>query len=513
MSNKFMHNIVENTVNIYDLIDAVGNCSIMGEAPHSGLTALTDDSRAVVPGSVFVAVRGIAADGHRYIDAAAAAGATVIVAEELPQQLPTGPEMWVRVPDSRRALACMAARWYGDPSESLTLIGVTGTNGKTTVATLLYKLARAMGYKAGLLSTVVNMVDEEAVPADHTTPHPLLLNKLLRRMVDAGCTFAAMEVSSHAADQQRIAALDFDGAVFTNLSRDHLDYHKTVDAYLHAKKSFFDGLQPHAFALVNADDRNGAVMLQNSAAAHKATFSLRGSADFNVRVVEDRLDGMLLEFDGTAAEVPFVGRFNAANLATVYGAAVLTGWERHSVITAMSGLMPVAGRFQPFRSTDGVTAIVDFAHTPDAIANVLDTIAETAPEGSEVWCVCGAGGNRDAGKRPLMAQAADARCNHLVLTSDNPRDENPDEIIAQMLAGLSQERRRQTLTIVDRRQAIRHAIGAARPGDVVLVAGKGHETEQIIAGTSHHFDDREEVRAALDERTCRPASNIQPHLI
>lgn len=488
------------TTDIESLLDAIQVVDAKGSYPREPLTCLTDDSRAVVPGGMFVAVRGVASDGHAYIPAALEHGARVVVAEELPEALPQDNVLWVRVSDTREALGRLASRWYGDPSEELVLVGVTGTNGKTTIATLLYELARALGLHAGLLSTVANIVDGVATAADHTTPHPLKLNALLRRMVDAGCTFAAMEVSSHAAHQRRIAGLDFDGAIFTNLTRDHLDYHGTVEAYLQAKKSFFDGLDANAFALVNADDRNGAVMLQNTHAARKAFYSVRSLADYSVRVVEDRLDGMLLEFDGTQMEVPFVGRFNASNLAAVYGAALLLGWDRERVLTAMSALVPVAGRFQPFRSADGVTAIVDFAHTPDALVNVLDTIAETAAEGAEVWCVCGAGGDRDRGKRPQMAQVADARCSHLVLTSDNPRSEDPRAIIDDMLAGLSAERRQAAAVIPDRHQAIAYAISHARPGDVVLVAGKGHETEQIVGTVAEHFDDREEVSRALRER-------------
>ena len=491
----------DNDIDLYSLLEAIEPLATVGNMPADVPAALTDDSRAVVPGAVFVAVRGVATDGHKYIPAALQKGASVIVAEEFPQPMPAGGDMlWVRVADSRDALGRLAARWYGDPSEELTLVGVTGTNGKTTVATLLYELARGLGLKAGLLSTVANIVDGVSEVADHTTPHPLKLNALLRRMVDAGCTFAAMEVSSHAADQHRIAGLDFDGAVFTNLTRDHLDYHKTVEAYLKAKKSFFDGLSADAFAVVNADDRNGAVMLQNCAARSKVFYSVRSAADVNVRLIENRLDGMLLSFDGTEMEVPFVGQFNASNLAAVYGTALQIGWERQRVLTAMSALVPVAGRFQPFRSPDGVTAIVDFAHTPDALANVLDTIAETAPDGAEVWCVCGAGGDRDAGKRPLMAKAADDRCSHLVLTSDNPRSENPMDIIDQMLAGLSAGRRAAAIVEPDRRKAIALAVSQAKPGDVVLVAGKGHETEQIIGNVTEHFDDSEEVRIALANR-------------
>ena len=482
------------------LIDAVVVDELRGKpetiAEVAGITA---DSREVVPGGCFVAVRGVAVDGHRFIGSALEKGATIIVAEELPAELPAG-MVGVRVPDSRAALGHLASRFYGDPSDELTLVGVTGTNGKTTIATLLYELARMHGLKAGLLSTVENKIDTEVVAADHTTPDPVQLNALLRRMVDAGCTFAAMEVSSHAADQHRIAGLTFAGGIFTNITRDHLDYHKTFDAYLAAKKSFFDMLPDHAFALTNLDDRNGMVMLQNTEARPRATYSLRDMADFRVRIVEDRIDGMLLEFDGQQVETMFVGRFNASNLAAVYGAACLLGVPRQEALVCMSRLMPVAGRFQPFRSADGVTAIVDYAHTPDALINVLDTIAEVAADDARVITVCGAGGDRDKGKRPLMARAAADRSDLVILTSDNPRTEAPEAILADMKAGLTAGDADKVITITDRGEAIRRAAAEARPGDIILLAGKGHEDYQVIGTEKIHFDDREEIKAALKSR-------------
>ncbi len=488
------------TAALGDLIEAVGyerrNTALAVDTEIKGITA---DSREVVPGGLFVAVRGVAVDGHRFIGKAIEAGASVIVAEELPADIPAHVETII-VRDSREALGRLASRFYGDPSDELTLVGVTGTNGKTTIATLLYELARMRGLKAGLISTVANIVDTDAVPAEHTTPDAVQLNRLLRRMVDAGCTFASMEVSSHAADQHRIAGITFAGAIFTNLTRDHLDYHKTFDAYLKAKKSFFDILPPEAFALVNADDRNGMVMLQNTKAERKATFSTRDIADFRVRIIEDRIDGMLLDFDGTPAETRFAGRFNASNLAAVYGAARFLGVPGHELPVLMSRLCPVAGRFQPFRSTDGVTAIVDYAHTPDALINVLDTIREVAGENSRVITVCGAGGNRDHGKRPLMAQAAAERSDILVLTSDNPRLEDPEAILADMRAGLDDSQLGRTITVTDRREAIARAVAEARPGDVILLAGKGHETTQTIGTVEYHFDDREEIANALKAR-------------
>lgn len=478
------------------LLDAIDIRELRGSLPpDTVISAVTADSRAVGAGSLFVAVRGVAVDGHKFIPKAIEAGASVIVAEELPDGLPQR-VLSVCVTDSRDALGRLASRFFGDPSEALTLVGVTGTNGKTTTATLLYEMARMRGLKAGLISTVANIVVDEAVPAEHTTPDPVMLNSLLRRMVDAGCTFAAMEVSSHAADQHRISGLTFAGGIFTNITRDHLDYHKTFDNYLRAKKSFFDMLPPEAFALTNIDDRNGEVMLQNTPAQRRATYSVRSLADYTVRVVEDRLDGMLLEFNGHPVETMFVGRFNASNLAAVYGAASLLGVPQDELNVLMSRLTPVAGRFQPFRSANGITAIVDYAHTPDALVNVLETIREVGQD-ARIITVCGAGGDRDKGKRPQMAHAAAGLSDFLILTSDNPRSERPEDILADMQAGLTPDEKERTETVVDRREAIRRAVATANPGDVILIAGKGHETTQTIGAEVFHFDDREEVRKAL----------------
>ena len=478
------------------LLDAIDIRELRGALPpDTVISAVTADSRAVGAGSLFVAVRGVAVDGHKFIPKAIEAGASVIVAEELPDGLPQG-VLGVCVTDSRNALGRLASRFFGDPSEALTLVGVTGTNGKTTTATLLYEMAHMRGLKAGLISTVANIVVDEAVPAEHTTPDPVMLNSLLRRMVDAGCTFAAMEVSSHAADQHRISGLTFAGGIFTNITRDHLDYHKTFDNYLRAKKSFFDMLPPEAFALTNIDDRNGEVMLQNTPAQRRATYSVRSLADYTVRVVEDRLDGMLLEFNGHPVETMFVGRFNASNLAAVYGAASLLGVPQDELDVLMSRLTPVAGRFQPFRSANGITAIVDYAHTPDALVNVLETLREVGQD-ARIITVCGAGGDRDKGKRPQMAHAAAELSDLLILTSDNPRSERPEDILADMQAGLTPDEKERTETVVDRREAIRRAVAAANPGDVILIAGKGHETTQTIGAEVFHFDDREEVRKAL----------------
>lgn len=460
------------------------------------LSAITADSRRVTDGALFVAIKGTGVDGHDFINAAVKAGARAVVGSHMPDGLPDTVTT-VIVDDPATALGRLASRWYGDPSRSLRLVGVTGTNGKTTVATLIYEISRLYGLRAGLLSTVVNIVDTERVAATHTTPDPIELNSLLRRMVDAGCEIASMEVSSHAADQHRIAGLHFAGGIFTNLTRDHLDYHKTFDAYLRAKQSFFDMLPAEAFALTNADDRNGAVMVQNTR-ARVFDYSVRADADFRGRIIENRLDGMLISFNGTEVETLFTGRFNASNLTAVYGAATLLGFDPERLPQAMSALVPVAGRFQTFRSPSGVTAIVDYAHTPDALINVLDTIRDIVGRGhASVITVCGCGGDRDRGKRPMMAAAAASRSDRLILTSDNPRSEDPVAIIDDMLAGLDDEARRTTLSITDRREAIRTATALARPGDVILVAGKGHEDYQIIGSERHHFDDREEVRAAL----------------
>ncbi len=455
------------------------------------ISTLVCDSRKVELGSLFVAVRGVNVDGHRFIPIVTVAGVAAIVCEELPERLESN-ITYIRVPNSAVALGYLASQWYGNPSRELKLVGVTGTNGKTTTATLIYEMARLEGHKAGLLSTVCNYIDTEAVPAEQTTPDPLTLNMLLRRMVDAGCTYAAMEVSSHAAHQNRIAGLHFTGGIFTNLTRDHLDYHKTVEAYLQAKKSFFDTLPRDAFALTNIDDKVGNVMLQNTAAA-KYTYSLREQADFTGRVIESRLDGTLIAFNGCEVEVLFTGRFNAYNLTAVYGASILLGWDKERVLVEMSRLIPVAGRFQAFRSDKGVTAIVDYAHTPDAVVNVLSAIRDIVGARGTIITVVGAGGNRDKGKRPIMAREAALRSDRLILTSDNPRDEDPAEIIHDMEEGLDARAKAMTLSITDRREAIRTAVALAKDGDVILIAGKGHEDYQEIKGVKHHFDDRETV--------------------
>lgn len=479
-----------------DLLSAITITEIIGSDAKE-ITSLECDSRCIQRGSMFVAVRGVTVDGHKFIPLVTLAGASAIVCEELPERLEST-VTYIKVPNTSVALGFLASQWWGNPSRKLKLVGVTGTNGKTTTATLIYEMARLAGHKAGLLSTVCNYVDGEVYPTNQTTPGPLVLNEMLHRMVVAGCTYAAMEVSSHAAHQHRIAGLKFAGGVFSNLTRDHLDYHKTVDAYIAAKKMFFDELPADAFALTNIDDKCGEVMLQNTA-ARKCTYSLRRQADFVGRVIEPRLDGTLMSFNGHEVETLFTGKFNAYNLTAVYGASILLGWDKEEVLVNMSRLIPVAGRFQTLHGPTGVTAIVDYAHTPDALVNVLDTIREVVGADGVITTVVGAGGNRDRGKRPIMAREAALRSTRVILTSDNPRDEEPVEIIREMEAGLTDDMRPYALSITDRREAIRTALMMSKAGDVVLIAGKGHEDYQEIKGVKHHFDDREVVREAFGQ--------------
>ena len=485
------------TSKLSSLLADIDVVEIIGETDRN-ITSLESDSRKVEKDGLFVAVKGVTTDGHKYIPVVASAHVGAIVCEEMPSTFEKG-ITYVRVADSAEALGRLASAWYGHPSRKLKLVGVTGTNGKTTTATLLYEMAKFEGYKAGLLSTVCNYVCDRAVPTTHTTPDPLTLNELLAEMVAEGCEYAFMEVSSHSTAQRRVAGLRFAGGIFTNLTRDHLDYHGTVENYMNAKKAFFDMLPADAFALTNADDKAGMYMVQNTK-AKVYTYSLRADADFRGRVLETRLDGTPMLLNGREVEVRFTGRFNAYNLTDVYGASILSGFDPEEVIVNMSRLVPVAGRFQPFMSADGVAAIVDYAHTPDALVNVLDTIREIVGVDGEIITVVGAGGNRDHGKRPMMAQEAACRSDFLILTSDNPRDEVPEEIIADMRAGLNSEELTRTECVTDRREAIRKAVMMAKPGTVVLVAGKGHETYQEVCGIRHHFDDREEVVEAFAAR-------------
>ncbi len=474
-----------------DLIQNLRVVSISGNTDIE-VSSIQFDSRKVDSNSVFVATTGSAVDGHDFINMAIEKGATAIVCEKLPTEIAAGVTYLV-VENSSEALGKMASAWYDFPSSQLTLVGITGTNGKTTIATLLYKLFRALGYKAGLLSTVCNYVNDEAIEATHTTPDSLALNELLARMVDAGCEYAFMEVSSHSVDQRRIAGLEFDGGIFTNITRDHIDYHLTFENYLKAKKSFFDALPAKAFALTNADDKNGLVMLQNSK-ARKFTYSLRGMADFKTKILDHSFDGMLLDMNDREVNVSFIGKFNASNLSAVFGAALLLGEEELEVLRIISSLTSVAGRFETLRAPQGYTAIVDYAHTPDALNNVISTINQILEGNGRLITVVGCGGNRDKGKRPMMAREATDGSWKAILTSDNPRNEEPQDILNDMLAGLDVTQKTKSLTIVDRREAIKTACALAQAGDVVLVAGKGHEDYQIIKGIKNHFDDREEVR-------------------
>lgn len=482
--------------NLEKLLSEIDVKEVIGDT-NKTVSSLESDSRKAVKEGIFVAVKGVTTDGHKYIPVVASNHVGAIICQEMPSTFDKG-VTYIRVADSAKALGVLASAWYDHPSQKLKLVGVTGTNGKTTTATLLYEMAKLEGYKAGLLSTVCNYIQDRAIPTTHTTPDPLTLNELLAEMVEAGCDYAFMEVSSHAADQQRIAGLKFAGGVFSNLTRDHLDYHLTVDNYMNAKKKFFDMLPADAFALVNADDKAGAYMLQNTK-ARKYTYSLRTDADFRGRILETRLDGTLLQLNGHEVEVQFTGKFNAYNLTAVYGASILTGFDPEEVLVNMSKLVPVSGRFQTMASPAGYTAIVDYAHTPDALVNVLDTIREIVGPKGQVITVVGAGGNRDGGKRPIMASEAACRSDKLILTSDNPRFEDPDTIIAEMRAGLSAADLKRTVCITDRREAIRTACMMAQPGSVVLVAGKGHETYQEVKGVRHHFDDREVIADTFRE--------------
>lgn len=453
------------------------------------ITGVNIDSRRIKTGHLFVAMKGTQVDGHLFIGKAIELGAISVLCEDLPEVLQEG-IIYVQVESTEDAVGKVATLFYGDPSHKLKLVGVTGTNGKTTIATLLYNMFRKFGHKVGLLSTVCNYIDDVEVPADHTTPDPIELNELLAKMVETGCEYAFMECSSHAIHQKRIGGLKFVGGLFTNLTRDHLDYHKTFENYRNAKKAFFDGLPKDAFAITNADDKNGMIMVQNTKATVK-TYSIRTLADFRARILECHFEGMYLEIDGREVGVQFIGKFNVSNLLAVYGAAIMLGKKPEDVLLVLSTLHSVNGRLEPIHSPEGFTAIVDYAHTPDALTNVLNAIHEVLDGKGHVITVCGAGGNRDKGKRPLMAQEAVRQSDKVIITSDNPRFEEPQDIINDMLAGLNEQQMRKVISIVDRKEAIRTACMMAQKGDVVLVAGKGHETYQEIKGVKHHFDDKE----------------------
>ena len=475
--NKLLKNV--------EVLDIIGDV-------EKDITGVNIDSRLIKAGHLFVAIPGTQTDGHKFIPKAIEQGATAVLCEQIPDTREPN-VTYIAVASTENYVGEVATQFYGNPSEKLKLVGVTGTNGKTTIATLLYNMFRQFGHKCGLLSTVCNYIEGEAVPASHTTPDPIELNRLLAQMVDAGCDYAFMECSSHAIAQKRIGGLKFAGGLFTNLTRDHLDYHKTVENYRDAKKAFFDGLGKDAFAITNADDKNGLFMVQNTKATVK-TYSTRTMADFRARIIECHFEGMYLDIDGREVGVQFIGKFNVSNLLAVYGAAVMLGKQPEDILVVLSTLKSVSGRLEPIRSPEGYTAIVDYAHTPDALENVLNAIHEVLDGKGKVITVCGAGGNRDKGKRPLMAQEAVKQSDKVIITSDNPRFEEPQDIINDMLAGLDARQMKKVISIVDRREAIRTACMLAQKGDVILIAGKGHEDYQEIKGVKHHFDDKEVVR-------------------
>ena len=473
-----------------DILDGLAFTELHGSADVE-ITAIVFDSRKVIPGCLFVAIKGTLSDGHDFIPQAIQNGAIAIICETLPERV-TGEVDFLMVADATIALGIVASNFYENPSTRLKLVGVTGTNGKTTIATLLFKLFRELGYKVGLLSTVENKVNDRIVQATHTTPDPVALNALLLEMVLEGCDFCFMEVSSHAIAQHRIAGLTFSGGIFSNITHDHLDYHKTFDNYLKAKKAFFDGLPASAFALTNSDDKNGNVMLQNTK-AHKKSYGLKSMADFKARILENQFEGLLLQIDGEQVWFKMVGTFNAYNLLAVYATAMLLEQDKESILTILSKLTGARGRFEYIISTNKIIGIVDYAHSPDAVQNILSTIHDIRKSNEKVITVLGCGGDRDKTKRPIMAKTACEWSDKVILTSDNPRSENPVQIIKDMEEGVDQAFRRHTLSIVDRREAIKTACMLAAPGDIVLIAGKGHEKYQETNGVKAHFDDMEEL--------------------
>ena len=476
------------------LIELLKNVEVLNTFGNTEveITGVNIDSRRIETGHLFVAIPGTQTDGHKFIPKAIELGAAAILCEQMPEEQVEG-VTYIVVESTESVVGIVATHFFGDTTRKLKLVGVTGTNGKTTIATLLYNMFRKFGHKCGLLSTVCNYIEGEAIPADHTTPDPIELNRLLAQMVDAGCDYAFMECSSHAIAQKRIGGLKFAGGLFTNLTRDHLDYHKTVENYRNAKKAFFDGLDKDAFAITNADDKNGQYMVQNTKAQVK-TYSIRSMADFKAKIIECHFEGMYLDINGKEVGVQFIGKFNVSNLLAVYGAAIMLGKKPEDILVILSTLKSVSGRLEPIHSPEGYTAIVDYAHTPDALENVLNTINEVLNGKGKVITVCGAGGNRDKGKRPIMAQTAAKLSDKVIITSDNPRFEEPQDIINDMLAGLDNKQMKKVVSIVDRKEAIRTACMMAEKGDVILIAGKGHEDYQEIKGVKHHFDDREVVR-------------------
>ncbi len=480
------------------LIDILQQVKVKSVKGNTDITIedICFDSRNAKKSSLFIAVKGNAADGHDFIDDTIKKGAIAIVCEKIPSDLKNNVS-YVQVDDSHSALGIIASNYYGNPSKNLKLIGVTGTNGKTSIATLQYQLFTNLGYKCGLLSTIKNMIGTKEIGATHTTPDPIQINALMKDMTDSGCEYCFMEVSSHAAHQKRIAGLEFDGAIFTNLTRDHLDYHGTFKEYIAAKKSFFDNLSPHAYALVNKDDKNGPVMLQNCQAKHKG-YALRSMTDYKCNIIEKTIQGMLVKFNGDELWLRLTGEFNAYNMLAVYASALLLGQDKDQVLPAISNLHPVQGRFELVHGKNKITGIVDYAHTPDALENVLDTILELRQEGQDIITVVGTGGNRDKGKRPIMAKLAATKSDKVVLTSDNPRFEEPEDIIRDMAAGIPANLNNKVLQITNRKEAIKTACMMASENDIVLVAGKGHETYQEIKGVRHHFDDLEILNEILN---------------
>ena len=458
------------------------------------VTAIHFDSRRIEPGSVFVAVKGRTTDGHKFIDIAIDRGAVCVIAEEMENK--DANVCFVLVENASSALAKIASTFYGDPSRELVMVGVTGTNGKTTIATLLYQLFTELGYRCGLLSTIENRIGDEVEPTGYTTPDPVTIQSTLARMVDAGCSHAFMEVSSHALDQRRVEGIDWDGAVFTNITHDHLDYHGDFATYIQAKKIFFDGLSAQAFALINADDKHAGVMVQNTV-AKVSNYSLTKIADFRARVIENRIDGLHLELNGVPLHVRLVGKFNASNLLAIYGVAILLKEDHEEVLTGLSKLRPAEGRFDLVTGRKQIAAVVDYAHTPDALQNVLSTLIQVRPPLSRLICVVGCGGDRDRKKRPEMARIAVMLSDQVILTSDNPRTEDPVAILDDMWKGVEKDKQNNVLRITDRKEAIRTAVMMAKPGDIILVAGKGHEKYQEINGQRYPFDDKTVLAEAL----------------
>ena len=479
--------------------DILTNCNLLEIEGDKDLDiiGIAFDSRKVAQGTMFFAVKGTQVDGHDYIDGATESGAIAVVCEKMPKAKREG-VTYIKVDNSAYVLGVAASNYFGNPSEKLRLVGVTGTNGKTTIATLLYRLFTEAGYSCGLLSTIENIIDRKVIPSTHTTPDPIELNTLLKQMVEEGCEYAFMEVSSHSVAQDRIAGLHFAGGIFTNLTHDHLDYHKTMTNYRNAKKKFFDSLPQSAFALTNLDDKNGAYMLQNTQ-ARKQSYALKHDADFKGIVMESHFDGMMLKVNGTEVFTQLVGGFNASNLLAIYGAAISLGFDKDELLVEISKLHGANGRFDMVHSDSGIVGIVDYAHTPDALENVLKTINEVRCHKEQLITVVGCGGNRDASKRPEMAAIAVKLSDRVILTSDNPRNEDPDEIIRQMREGIAEADRRKVLNITNRHEDIRTAVALAKKGDIILVAGKGHENYQIINGVKNHFDDKEELSAAFKE--------------